>query len=184
MKTRRIILGSILAIGLAGMFQSCDGSKDSKPDGATSDGATKTLSGEESTNASDPGEMAPGASLEDMVNEYGEPCECVDQSLSSMTALLGELQAGDEVTSKYINDEMNSRLDPCMRPTKDLPNYNTLYREELIQCDQWTTLIKCMGEIQSINSAQSTLEAENDRAEGLDGAESAKDVMDKLREQR
>ena len=175
MKTRRIILFSFMAIGLVGMFQSCNGSKESEPSNPENQERQS-----DNQKKSDYDETK----LQLMVNELGEPCDCVDQSLSSMTELLAELKVADGVSSQSINDEMNSRLDLCMRPTTDLPNYNKLYRVKLIECDQWTALIQCMGEIQSISSAQATLEAENARAEGLDGAKSAKDVMDKLREQR
>jgi hypothetical protein len=115
------------------------------------------------------------------IEQRGEPCACVDENIEAMQGLLETLEsaaADDVMSASEVNIAVANQMLPCMKPTGDA-NVDRAYARAMGTCEDFRALTDLMSSIKVI--VQSKLESEQQTAQGLDGAQGANEILDKLK---
>ena len=118
--------------------------------------------------------------LEDAVAQRGDPCVCVEENIEAMDALLEYLKDGDGVTSQELNLQISERMLPCIQPT-DNRALDRMYTREMGNCPSFATLTERMVSVKDEVQQRMQKEAALEQADGLDGAQGANEILDKLK---
>ena len=120
------------------------------------------------------------SSLEQAVEQRGEPCTCVAENMEAMRALLESLESTESLSSQELNAQVAEMVLPCMKPTGDAES-DRAYSRAMGECEAFVELTDVMNQVK--NEVQSRIEEEVTRRqkEVLGGAKGANEVLDKLR---
>ena len=128
-----------------------------------------------------PSAAAPEASsLEQAVDQRGEPCTCVAENMEAMRGLLESLESTESLSSQELNAQVAEMVLPCMKPTGDADS-DRAYSRAMGECDAFLELTDVMNQVK--DEVQSRIEKEVTRRQEdvLGGAKGANEVLDKLR---
>ena len=134
--------------------------------------------------ATEPPSEAPSgtnaSSLEQAVEQRGEPCTCVAENMEAMRALLESLESTESLSSQELNAQVAEMVLPCMKPTGDAES-DRAYSRAMGECEAFVELTDVMNQVK--NEVQSRIEEEVTRRQKdvLGGAKGANEVLDKLR---
>ena len=120
------------------------------------------------------------SSLEQAVEQRGEPCTCVAENMEAMRALLESLESTESLSSQELNAQVAEMVLPCMKPTGDAES-DRAYSRAMGECGAFVELTDVMNQVK--NEVQSRIEEEVTRRQKdvLGGAKGANEVLDKLR---
>ena len=120
------------------------------------------------------------SSLEQAVEQRGEPCTCVAENMEAMRALLESLESTESLSSQELNAQVAEMVLPCMKPTGDAES-DRAYSRAMGECEAFVELTDVMNQVK--NEVQSRIEEEVTRRQKdvLGGAKGANEVLDKLR---
>ena len=120
------------------------------------------------------------SSLQQAVEQRGEPCTCVAENMEAMRALLESLESTESLSSQELNAQVAEMVLPCMKPTGDAES-DRAYSRAMGECEAFVELTDVMNQVK--NEVQSRIEEEVTRRqkEVLGGAKGANEVLDKLR---
>ena len=118
--------------------------------------------------------------LEDAVDLRGDPCVCVEENIEAMDGLLESLKDVEGVTSQQLNIQISQMMLPCIQPT-DNTALDRLYTREMGNCPSFPALTERMTKVKDEVQQRMQKEAAMEQAGGLDGAQGANEILDKLK---
>ena len=114
------------------------------------------------------------------IEQRGEPCACVDENIEAMQGLLETLEsaaADDVMSASEVNIAVANQMLPCMKPTGD-SNVDRAYARAM-GMRGFPHVDRLDVKHQGDRSIQA--ESEQQTAQGLDGAQGANEILDKLK---
>ena len=116
-------------------------------------------------------------SIEDHNAHRGDPCDCVNEKLEVIDAILAGINAGKHTTMDSLNEAINTTIDGCMASVNH-KEADLAWANSLKGCEAFSVMVQGMASIHTtlLNMKQST------EQEFIQDFEGASGVLDKLQE--